>query len=190
METIEEIELFNKVKQGDQRAFEKLFKAHYESLCRFAFRFLKDTDQAEEIVQEVFCKIWEKRQSISFTSSFKAYLFTSIRNTCYNVHEHMKVRHQHQEHVIHTTSEVDTGILEEVDLEAKIEKSLDLLPEQCRKVFMMNRFEGLKYKEIAAQLGISPKTVENQMGKALKIMREQLKDYLTVMILAFLTEIL
>ncbi len=189
METIEEIELFNKVKNDDQRAYEVLFKAHYESLCRFALRFLDDKDEAEEVVQEVFCKIWDKRKSLSFTSSFKAYVFTSVRNKCFNHHEHMKVRHQHQDHVKHTTSEADTGILEEVDLERKIEEAVASLPEQCRKVFKMNRFEGLKYKEIAEQLGISPKTVENQMGKALKVMRLQLKDYLTVLILALLTEL-
>lgn len=187
MESIEEIELFNKVKEGNQPAFEKLFKEHYASLCRFAYRFLEDKDQAEEIVQEVFCKIWDKRKSISFTSSFKSYIFTSVRNTCYNVHEHMKVRHQHQDYVKKTTSEADTGIMEEVDLEDKIDKAVQMLPEQCRKVFVMNRFEGLKYKEIAGQLGISPKTVENQMGKALKIMREQLKDYLTILILVLLS---
>ena len=189
METIEEIELFNKVKNDDQCAYERLFKAHYESLCRFAFRFLEDKDEAEEVVQEVFCKIWDKRKSLSFTSSFKAYVFTSVRNKCFNHNEHMKVRHQHQAHVKHTTSEADSGMLEEVDLERKIEEAVATLPEQCRKVFKMNRFEGLKYKEIAEQLGISPKTVENQMGKALKVMRVHLKDYLTVLILVILAEL-
>lgn len=183
MTTEEQVALFECVKEDNQSAYEKLFRAFYAPLCRFAYQFVKDADESEEIVQEIFTKVWEKRKDLSFTTSFKAYIYTSVRNGCLNKVEKDKVRYIHAEGVKKENANSGYEIPTEVGLEDKIEEAIEKLPEQCRKVFSMSRFDGLKYKEIADKLGISQKTVENQIGKALKILREELKHYLALLIL-------
>jgi RNA polymerase sigma-70 factor, ECF subfamily len=174
---------------GDLNAFEMLFRTYYQPLCNYAHSYLQDRDEAEEIVQTTFASIWEKRNSISIRSSAKSYLFAMVRNACLNAIKHNKVR---QKHVVEEMTISPIGYeavsekVESGELETQIHKAMNALPEQCRLVFKLSRFEELKYSEIADQLQISVKTVENHMGKALKIMREQLKDYLPLIIL-FLT---
>lgn len=185
MQVIEK-EIFHSIKQGDEKALEMLFHEFYEPLCRYALSFLKDREDAEEVVQNSFVKIWEKRDTIEVDSSPKAYLYRMIRNQCLNDLKHQKVIHQYQEHSLHTHDQYEQasdGHTIRGELEVKITEALQKLPEQCRVIFSLSRFEELKYKEIADQLNLSVKTVENQMGKALKIMREQLKEYLPLIAL-------
>lgn len=181
--------LIQQMKDGNQAAFEKLFYEHYEMLCRFGFKWIQDSDQVEEIVQEAFVGIWEKRDALNITGSFRSYLFSTIRNACLNYIKHMKVRNEHQSHVLASSNaNLDSAdrLLEASELQSAINRAVEELPERCRAVFKLSREEGKKYSEIAQELDISIKTVENQMGKALKTLRAELKDYLTILILMLL----
>lgn len=178
--------VFSAIRSGEISSFEMLFKTHYSPLCRFAMSYLQDPEEAEEIVQATFIGFWEKRESIEIETSLKSYLFRSVRNACLNELKRQKVRQLHAESVVREgepISEPSDRIAIKKELETKIQEAIQLLPEQCRLIFKMSRFEELKYQEIADQLGLSIKTVENQMGKALKIMREQLKEYLPLIII-------
>lgn len=183
-----EIEVLEAIREGDETAFEMIFKEYYQPLCRYAHSFLSDREEAEETVQASFIGIWEKRNTLRITTSLKAYLYQAIRNRCLNVLKHEKVKQQHVHHEMvlmakHDEATADTVLSNE--LEKKIYLAMQALPEQCRLVFKLSRFEELKYQEIADQLNISVKTVENQIGKALKIMREQLREYLPIILLLF-----
>lgn len=179
-------DLLRQIAGGNTNAFEMLFKEHYENLCRYACTFVRDSDEAEDIVQKTFVTLWEKKSNIEVESSVKSYLYGAVRNTALNNIKHRQVRQKHASTVtvadhVHNESAHDHLVSEE--LNGKINSAIELLPEQCRKVFKMSRFEGLKYSEIADQLGISVKTVENQMGKALRRMRDELHEYLPVLLI-------
>jgi RNA polymerase sigma-70 factor (ECF subfamily) len=174
------------LKEGDETAFEMTFKTHYQVLCNYAYTFLQDRDEAEEIVQATFLNIWEKRKSLDIQVSLKSYLYRAVRNTCLNTLKHIKIKQSHASETLATTSighEQVSQFVDASELDTRIATAMEKLPEQCRLIFKMSRFEDLKYAEIADHLNISIKTVENQIGKALKIMREQLKDYLPVLII-------
>lgn len=163
-----------------------LFKSYYQPLCQYAHSFLRDKDEAEEVVQSAFINIWDKREGISIQTSIKSYLYRMVRNACLNVIKHRRVIKEHEAHETALGEPVYEGATQGVmatELERKITLALKELPEQCRLVFQLSRFEELKYAEIADQLNISVKTVENHMGKALRIMREQLKDYLPLVLI-------
>lgn len=163
-----------------------IFRTFYKPLCSYAYSFLQDKDEAEEVVQSTFISAWEKREGIDIQVSLKSYLYRMVRNSCLNVIKHEKVKRQHAAHEIAGGEPVHESVAQTVlssELEGRIVEAMKALPEQCRLVFQLSRFEELRYAEIAEQLNISVKTVENQMGKALKIMREQLKDYLPLLII-------
>lgn len=164
-----------------ETAFEQVFKSQFKSLHAYACTILKEEAMAEEMVQQVFFKLWEKRAQVNIQQSVNAYLYRSVYNECLNYLKHQKVKKAHQSHTLYTSGNAsDQGARKLVakELEAKIADALNQLPEQCRTIFQMSRFEELKYREIADKLNLSVKTVENQMGKALKIMRMQLIEYL------------
>lgn len=168
--------------------FEALFNVHYSRLCAYAFNFLKEQEGSEEVVQEVFFKLWIKRQSISIESSMESYLYRSVRNASLSLIKHINIREKYKEHnqqEIKYAEEVDQDPMNASELDLKIRMSIDLLPEQRRKIFILSRYEQLKYKEIADKLGISVKTVENQIGKALQFLRKELADYLPLVLLFF-----
>ena len=176
----------------DKRAFEELFRSFFPSLVFFAQKFVPDQDTAKEIVHNVFINLWEKRRQVDSTSSLKSYLFTSVHNRCLNYIRDQK-KFDKDETIFQRldSSDFTDGVdrLETQELEQRIYDALQALPEKCREVFMLNRFEGLKYAEIGEKLGISVKTVETQMSKALKILREKLIDYLGLIILFMLTHL-
>lgn len=170
---------------GDITAFEMLFRTYYQPLCHYAYSFLQDKEDAEEIVQSTFLMVWEKRETLAIRTSVKPYLYAMVRNACLNVIKHEKIKQRYAGEEIALAPRSYDGVSHAVasnELEHRIKAAMDVLPEQCRMVFKLSRFEELKYAEIAEQLNISIKTVENHMGKALKIMREQLKDYLPLVI--------
>ncbi|MDP6908292.1 MAG: RNA polymerase sigma-70 factor [Flavobacteriales bacterium] len=188
MATSEQL-LVHQMKEGNKEAFEKLFHEHYSMLCRFGFTWVQDADEVEEIVQDIFVSLWEKRATVSISTSIRSYLFSAVRNACLNHVKHLKVRAQHRQHVLVTAdSSMETADqqLQTFELQSTIRKAVENLPERCREVFLLSRVEGLKYAQIAEELSISVKTVENQMGKALKTLRLHLKDYLTVLVLTLL----
>ena len=175
--------LLERVKKDDAEAFRLIFDANYERLAYFAYKYVGDKAAAEDIVQEVFVNFWAKRQQWKVTTSLQAYLYGAVRNSCLNYIKFNKVRTAYAERSNHTERE-DALIPEQIDakdLAKLIESGLVNLPVERQKIFRLSREEGLKYREIADQLGISIKTVEAQMGKALKFMREQLKDFLVIL---------
>ncbi|WP_407430110.1 RNA polymerase sigma-70 factor [Arcticibacter sp.] len=170
----------------DDNAFERLFKEHFKALHSYANVMLRDEDLAEEMVQNVFLRLWERREQLSVQTSVKAYLYKMVHNDCLNYFKHNKTKAKYETYVIHTIDGKTNSAahkLELGELEHRLAEALDDLPQQCRTIFQMSRFEELKYKEIASHLGISVKTVENQMGKALKIMRVKLADFLPLVTL-------
>ncbi|MBN8669049.1 MAG: RNA polymerase sigma-70 factor [Chitinophagales bacterium] len=164
--------------------FEEVFKSHYKRLHAYACTILNDEDDAEEIVQNVFVKLWEKKEKIHELQSLNAYLYRAVYNDCINFVKHEKVKQSYRNYAVHTNSEMDNNNTQRskvLQLEERLRQALAELPEQCRTIFQMSRFEDMKYREIAEQLGLSVKTVENQMGKALKLMRVKLADLLPVL---------
>ncbi len=182
---------YNSNNHFDKHSFELLFKEHFNSLCRFAFGFLNDQDSSQEIVQDAFINLWQKKETITSDKSVKSYLYTSVKNRCLNyIRDHKKFRSQYLD------VELELGIpIEDVDIfsqsetQNKIESALNKLPAKCRQVFELSRFEELKYKEIAVNLNISQKTVEIHMSKALKILRLELKDLLVILILIMINKL-
>jgi RNA polymerase sigma-70 factor, ECF subfamily len=166
--------------------FEALFKNYYSSLCSYANQFLKDIDASEEVVQEVMFRIWTNRESLVIDSSMKSYLFRAVRNGSFNVMKHLKVREEYRSWREHQGDDSHLSKEDEMiasELEQKIREAIDKLPMERRKVFIMSRYDGLTYGQIAEKLNISVKTVENQMGKALKTLRVELSDYLPWIVL-------
>lgn len=181
---VSEQEIRNALVQGDQQVFGIFFRDQYARLCTFAHSFVKDRDEAEEAVQQVFIQLWEKRLHVDIQLSIQAYLFRSVRNACLNKLRHAQVRRAYadEQQALASESPAASGLAFQNELQEQIHRAIEKLPEQCRLIFRLSRFESLKYAEIAEQLGISVKTVENQMGKALRILRNELKDYLILAI--------
>lgn len=173
----------NKITQlykGDLTTFETLFRSHYEMLCTYALKFVQDPDTAEEIVQDLFYTLWRKRIQLRIEISLKSYLYAAVHNRCLKYLRHRKVESSYREYYLTHASEIETtpeNVTQAEEVFRIINRTLDLLPERCSKIFRLNRFEGLKYHEIAEKLSISVKTVEANMGKALKVLRRNLKDY-------------
>jgi len=170
----------------DEAAFEQVFKTHYKKLHAYAFSILKDEDEAEEMVQQVFFKLWERSEHLSFSGPLAAYLYRAVHNESLNFLKHQKVKAGHQLHVAYSMknkSETGQGKMMRKELENKFREALNELPEQCRTVFQLSRFEDMKYKDIADKLDISVKTVENHMGKALKLLRTKLVDFLPLLLI-------
>lgn len=178
MNPAEEKNRFEALSQSDVQAFEQIFRHYYSPLCVYASRILEDDAAAEEIVQDFFVKLWEKRSQIEIESSAKSYFFRSVKNLCLNRIKHEQIKLQHAREVIASAESKDYGDqFPEVDLKKDIEESIASLPEKRREIFRLSREEGLKYREIAEKLNISIKTVEAQMGQAIRHLREKLKKY-------------
>ena len=180
MEQPDESLLLQQLARGDQRALQQLFDEHYVALCRTALRLVHRTEIAEELVQDVFIYLWEKRESLRITSSVSAYLFRAVRNRSLN---HLKSRAARydwaapvEEHHRPTeASPADT--LQFSQLNEALEHALQKLPQKCLLIYSLSRYEELTYREIAEQLGVSVKTVEYHMGQALKYLRQYLAPY-------------
>lgn len=177
---------FDAIRKGDYKAYEALFRTYYAPLVRFATDILKDQDAAEDRVQEVFVKIWERRSQIRIEQSLKAYLYMAVKNHCFNM---LKTE---QRQVFMEDGDVETLELEGLQtsdlldtklLSGHIHEAIEKLPPKCALIFKMSRYEDKTYKEIAETLSLSVKTVENQMGKALMLMRRYLAPYLYLVII-------
>lgn len=176
------------IRLGDEAVFEQVFRLHYAALCRFASGILSDAENAEEIVQDVFARIWEKRATLSITVSVKSYLFRAVHNGCITFIQKQKKNMRLEEaglKIMHRSTG-ETPPIQQQELEQAIGEAIGSLPAQCRRVFELSRFEELKYSEIATALNISVKTVENQMGKALRILRERLSPFLALLLLSWM----
>ncbi len=172
-------EIAGRIRKGDKKEFESLFRSSYVSLVKYAKTLIKDHDTAEEIVQDLFVKLWQQKGKFKIESSLNGYLFRAVHNKCLHYIEHRKVVEQHAEAIssrLPDTNEDPSEILQHRDLQARIAGILERLPERCGKIFCMSRFEGLKYSEIAEKLSVSIKTVEASMGRALKEFRKELTE--------------
>lgn len=173
-------EIIERIREGDLKLFEDIFRAYYKQLCIFANRYLNSIDSAEEVVQDIFYQVWKKRNELTIKSSLKSYLFTSVKNNCLQqirVHKlDLKYENYYKMHYSNESRD-PAEELRAKELSETISKALNTLPVKCRQVFEMSRYDGLKYHEIAEKLSISVKTVEANMGKALKHFRLHLKEY-------------
>ncbi len=172
-------EIVRRIRQGDAGQFESLFRSSYVSLVRYAKKLIKDHDTAEEIVQDLFFRLWKDKDKLQIESSLNGYLYRAVHNRCLHHIDHNRVVEKYAREMAvmeQETNESPTDILHYRELQAKIAAILERLPEKCGKIFCMSRFEGLKYSEIAEKLSISVKTVEANMGRALKEFRKILAE--------------
>lgn len=187
--------ILRKLNQGDtliKYKFEMLFREHFTGLCYFARKYTGDLDTAKEIVHSVFIRIWEIRSEFDWDKPAKSYLFTAVYNRSLNYVRNNKKFVSHEEASslnLKTDETVYSNDLETAELQSRIKSAIGRLPEKCREVFGLSRFENKKYAEIALLLNISVKTVEAQMSKALYILKEELKDYLIIALLIWLKNV-
>lgn len=170
-----------------QSQFDELYQMHFSFLCNFAQQYVEDSGTAQDICQKVFISLWEKRDQIDPKLSIKGYLFTAVKNRCLNyLRDHKRYRSK--------ILDIDCGDIElsfeedhfaEIELQAQIEKALNSLSPKCRQVFEMSRFQGMRYREIAEQLDLSPKTVEAHITKAIKSLRKQLQHFISIILCLF-----
>lgn len=169
-----------KLKEGDLAVFEKLFRHFYQPLVGFAGHYVNESQVAQDVVQDVFLHVWLHRDRIDPERNIKTYLFTAVKNRSLKHLRHLRVKDRY--YVSQAALDLDPVTPEETmhqqEFAAEIEKAVQALPEKCRTVFCMNRFDHLKYAEIAEIEGISIKTVETHMGRALRFLRDQLKHVL------------
>lgn len=172
--------------ENKEKSFEQLFRAHYKDLHRYAFRYLGDSDGAEEVVQQVFLRLWERNLEQQVHTSLKSYLYRAVYNESMNVlkKEQRKLHYQsNEQHRQDWEPAVDES---SKDLDKKLQLALAALPEKSRTVFELSRFQEMKYKDIATTLDLSIKTVEGHMSKVLRHLRIELMDYLTLIVFYFI----
>ncbi len=171
--------------QSDEKAFDSLFRKYYKPLCAYAFRFVELND-AEEIVQDLLLWLWENRDTFSVKSSLSSYLFRAVYHRCLSCIEQKEVK-QRVEQIFweRQSDEIPSGIddFQILELIRKIHEAIEKLPESYRESFIMHRFKDKSYKEIATQLNISTKTVDYRIQQALKLLKEDLKDYFSILLL-------
>jgi len=169
-------DIFSKIKIGDELAFNFLFEHFYSSLCFFSCKYVSDIDKARSLVQQVFVDIWVKREKLEVSRSAKAYMYNAVRNKSIDYLRKEKNTIQITEKIENIREVPFHDLIEETEQINQINNLINELPDKCREIFIMCRFEGMKYKQIAEKLDISIKTVEMQMGIALKKIRKKLSD--------------
>jgi len=178
--------LISQLNAGDCAAFSTIFTTYYPDLIMFALRFTQNLNNAEEIVQDTFVKFWEDHEFIKITSSIKSYLLKMVQNKCIDWCRHNKIMHLHKAFILenfhHFEYDTDNYILHS-ELQEQIEIALGLLPEEVSAAFRMSRQKGLKHTEIADISGVSVRTVEVRIGKALHMLRDYLKEYFVIILL-------
>jgi RNA polymerase sigma-70 factor, ECF subfamily len=177
---LDEKDLLIRLRRGDEAAYDAIFRQWYAPLVAATTMLLRDRGPAEEVVQDVMLELWRRRDSITFETSLRAYLFQAARNRGLNYlrRERVEARGEATIAAAMPTPEAADSEAREAELNVAIQAAIAGLPDRCRAVFELSRVQGLKYSEIATALGISVKTVEAQMGKALRVMREKLAPWL------------
>lgn len=177
--------LVESIKNSNQGVFELVFNFYYSGLVVFADQIIKDTSISEDIVQSVFMKLWETRETIDIRS-FRSYFIQCVKNRCIDHLRSQQVKAKFDNRVPESDYLVmDEDLWTKTELSELIEQSVESLPPRCREIFRMSRYENLKIAEIADQLKISKRTVETQISKALKILRVKLIDYLSLLAFIF-----
>jgi len=177
------------LKNRDEQAFGNLFKTYFKQLRNYAFSFVQEQTLAEDIVQTIFLRLWDKIEVLNVGSSIAAYLYRAVYNESLNTLKRSKVRRSYHSWLHRNRMDLtDTAHknLQLQELERQLRAAINELPEQCRTIFQLSRYEELRYRDIGLRLGISVKTVENQMGKALKLLRARLVEFLPLLMLYFM----
>lgn len=179
MKVESDIKSFESIKKGDIKSYEALFRAYYKPLLIYSERIVSDTDDANEIVQDIFLKLWEKRKNLEIKTSVNSYLYRAVYNNSLQLLKRKKLDLKYKQYKFHQSNESisPSENMIATELNHKIGLLLEQLPDNCKRIFRMSRFQGLKYQEIADELAISIKTVEANMTKALKFFRENLAEY-------------
>lgn len=191
-DTLIEKVLVSKLKTGDEAAFSYLFTAYFKKLLFIAYRFTSDQSTSEELVQDTFVKLWESRETLDPTSPLEPFLIKILKNKCLDWNRHQKVVQYHMEYILGADfqfeAKTDSNIVYE-ELQARIDTTLAKLPCEIAEAFRMNRYQGIKYHEIAAILGVSVRTIEVRIGRALSELRYHLRDYIIILVglLSFLS---
>lgn len=194
--SLNDIKLFQRIRDDDFIAFETIFKKYYKNLCVFAEHYVGEPEMAKEIVGDFFLKLWENRKKIHISNSGKSYLFTSIHNSCLKYLEHLKVLKKYREYAEYRlknigflnslSGEYPLANLISQEIVEEIESAIESLPDKCKEIFKLSRFNNLSYDEIANKLNVSINTVRTQMTRALEKLRISLSDYLPLLLAGFL----
>lgn len=182
--------LIEGLKEGNTKIFDYLFHYYYSGLVVFVFRLVEDMDLAEDIVQDFFFRLWLNHKELVIRQSVKSYFFSSVKNKSLDVLKRKKIGVKVEKEVAYIRSgawKEEQNFLVQAELEERIREAIDKLPEKCRKVFLMNRFEGIKPAEIAKRENISVRTVEGHIGKAIRILRTELEPYFPSFFILILT---
>lgn len=174
-----EQKLLTGISKGEESAFRYLFDKYYQILVTFAYRFLGDLDSSRNLVQDIFVMLYDKREEIKIHSSLKAHLYQTVRNRALNVIKREKMQREHHGRILEDQKD-NEGYEQNMgasELEARISSVVDTLPGQCKKIFLMSRHDGVPNADIAQKLSISKRTVETQISKALKKIREDLTKH-------------
>ena len=177
---MDERELLERIRRGEEDAFDAMFRLHYPPLVGLAEGMLRSRAVAEEVVQDVMLELWRRREALAVEESLRAYLFRATRNRALNHLRHDRVERRGEPHLVGEVADQPAApsVLVEEEIEVALRAAVSELPDRCREVFELSRVHGLRYAEIASALGISVKTVEAQMGKALRILRDRLAPWL------------
>ena len=177
---IDDRELLARLRAGETSAFDAIFRANYALLVRVAEAMLRERGMAEEIAQDVMLELWRRRDALDLTDSVRGYLLQATRNRSLNAIRHRAIERRSEPQLVDGVARLPStdAAAREQELESAIQAAIADLPDRCRQIFVLSRVDGLKYAEIATRLGISIKTVEVQMGKALRILRERLRAWL------------
>ncbi|MEI8226033.1 MAG: RNA polymerase sigma-70 factor [Bacteroidota bacterium] len=192
MLSLSEQYLIESIKKGDQKSFEFLFKSYYSDLCKYARSIVHNETTAEDLVMDIFVKIWEAESKLGISSSLSGYLYQSVHNHCLNYltrrHKQFSELNAETIKLLNTLISPDASFdpsegINLAELSNRIEQSIEHLPEGCRKIFILSRTEELSHKEIAQRLGISENTVKVHIYRALIKLRILLKEFLPISLL-------
>lgn len=179
LDLLQEKFILSALKQDSKEAFSLLFQTYYADLVLFCGNFVKNKSSCEDIVQTTFLKLWSDRQHIQIETSLKSYLLRAVRNSCFDEFRHLEIVRQYE-------SDYENSVLDDYDtenyilysdLQDHLHQALEQIPETYREAFELNRFGGLKYKEIAEKLNVSERTVEVRISKTLELLRKHLKEF-------------
>jgi RNA polymerase sigma-70 factor, ECF subfamily len=180
--------LIEGLKEGNVKIYDYIFHYYYSGLVVFVQKYIQDQNIAEDIVQEFFVKLWINRERLQIETNLKSYFFSSIKNRCIDYLRHELIKGKVEKRLLEKVQNLNDehNLLIESELRDQINAAINKLPLVCREIFIMNRFEGMKPAEIAEKKGLSVRTVETHIGKALKILRKELSGYLPASLVAII----
>ena len=178
--------LIYRLQKGDEKAFESLYNLYWEKLIATAYHRVGSLETAKELVQDIFTNLWRRREHLEVRTTFAAYIQTAMKYAILDHIRSLKVKDKYVESIKNTQTDSDNATIELIayhELDHFLEQEISKLPEKCQQIFRLSRVDQLSTREIAEQLHISPKTVENQISKALKVLRSSIQEFTTCLLL-------